>query len=289
MHRRTLEELNLLDDFLFNKMVSHPEFGEDFVRKLLRIILGKEVGRLEVIPQKIYYGSDTDRHGARLDVYLEECDDDLDNATIYDLEPESEGKLEDLKSLARRIRFYHSKIDVGSLKSSQDYQELKNVIVIFIVPKDPLGANRMFYTIENKCKELPDLPYDDGAKTILLYTKGTEGNPEDGLRELLAYMEDSNEKNVKNETLEQIHQMMKRVKSDEEVSLEYMKIYERERMLKAQGHEQGYSMGIKEEAERNARTLFENGADFELVKNSIKTLSEEALQAIYQEVKNSNK
>ena len=218
------------------------------------------MGRLEVIPQKIYYGSDTDRHGARLDVYLEECDDDLDNATIYDLEPESEGKLEDLKSLARRIRFYHSKIDVGSLKSSQDYQELKNVIVIFIVPKDPLGANRMFYTIENKCKELPDLPYDDGAKTILLYTKGTEGNPEDGLRELLAYMEDSNEKNVKNETLEQIHQMMKRVKSDEEVSLEYMKIYERERMLKAQGLEQGleqgYVKGIKEEGLEEG---FQNG------------------------------
>ena len=87
--------------------------------------------------------------------------------------------------------------------------------------------------------------------------------------------------------------MMKRVKSDEEVSLEYMKIYERERMLKAQGLEQGleqgYAKGMKEEAEKNARTFFENGADFELVKNSIKTLSEEVLQAIYREVKNSNK
>ena len=45
MHRRKLEELNLIDDFLFNKMISHPEFGEEFSRELLRIILGKEIGK----------------------------------------------------------------------------------------------------------------------------------------------------------------------------------------------------------------------------------------------------
>lgn len=279
MNRRKLEELNLLDDFLFNKMVSHPEFGEEFTRELLRIILGKEVGKLEVIPQKIYYGSNTDIHGARLDVYLEETEEALENATIYDLEPEGESKEEDLKSLARRVRFYHSKIDVGSLKSGQDYRTLKNVVVIFIMPKDPLGANRMFYTIENKCKELPELPYDDGAKTIFLYTRGTEGKPKEQLKDLLTYMENSCDGNVTNESLKKIHKMMKRVKSDEEVSLEYMKIYERERMLTEQGSQQ--------EAEKNARNFFANGADFELVKNSITTLSEEELKTIYEEVQQS--
>ena len=103
MQRRKLEELNLIDDFLFNKMISHPEFGEEFARDLIRIILGKEVGKLKVIPQKVYYGSDTDTHGARLDVYLEETEDDaLENATIYDVEPESDSKVFSLKSIARR-------------------------------------------------------------------------------------------------------------------------------------------------------------------------------------------
>ena len=142
MHRRRLEELNLLDDFLFNKMVSHPEYGEEFIRDLLRIILEKEVGKLEVVPQKIYYGSDTDKHGARLDLYLEE-EENLENATIYDIEPESDNKEESINILARRARFYRAKMDVGSLKSGYDYRKLKNVIVIFIMPRDPLGANRM--------------------------------------------------------------------------------------------------------------------------------------------------
>ena len=98
MQKRKLEDLNLIDDFLFNKMISHPEFGEEFARDLIRIILGKEVGKLKVVPQKVYYGSDTETHGARLDVYLEETEDDvLENATIYDVEPESDSKNFSLK------------------------------------------------------------------------------------------------------------------------------------------------------------------------------------------------
>jgi hypothetical protein len=76
---RQLKDLNLLYDFLFNKMVSHPEFGEEFSRELLRILFGREFGKLQVVAQKVCYGSDTDTHGARLDVYLEEEDGNLWN------------------------------------------------------------------------------------------------------------------------------------------------------------------------------------------------------------------
>ena len=83
MQKRKLEELNLLDDFLFGTMVTHPEVGEPFVRELLRIILGRELRNLKIVPQKVYYGSDTDLHGARLDVYLEE-----DGVRIFDVKPD---------------------------------------------------------------------------------------------------------------------------------------------------------------------------------------------------------
>ncbi|MBQ4537772.1 MAG: hypothetical protein II994_09195 [Lachnospiraceae bacterium] len=68
--RKKLEELNLLDNFLFGSMVTHPEYGEQFSRSILQIILNRKFDKLTVIPQKVYYGSDTDLHGARLDVYL---------------------------------------------------------------------------------------------------------------------------------------------------------------------------------------------------------------------------
>ena len=282
MVKRTVEELNLIDDFLFYKMISHPEFGEEFSRELLRIILGKEVGKLQVVPQKVYYGSDPQTHGTRLDVYMEENEEgNPEDATVYDVEPESTEKEETVKSLARRTRFYHSKIDVGKLQSGQDYTALKNVVVIFIMTKDPFGKNRMIYTVANRCLEVPDIPYDDGARTLFLFTKGKEGSPREELCEFLQYMEQSSEENAKSDVVKRIHQMTKRVKSNEEVSIEYMKIYEKEKMLR----EMGYEEGAMQQAIENAELLFYNGADFELVRASIPLLSEEKLREIYEEVK----
>ena len=37
--RKKLEELNLLDDFLFNAMMTYPEMGEKFTRKILKLLM----------------------------------------------------------------------------------------------------------------------------------------------------------------------------------------------------------------------------------------------------------
>ena len=66
--KQKLDELHLIDDFLFFQMMNHPKYGPKFSRLLLKLILGRDVGKLHVIPQKEYYGEDTDLHGARLDV-----------------------------------------------------------------------------------------------------------------------------------------------------------------------------------------------------------------------------
>ena len=159
MTRRKLEDLNLLDDFLFGSMVTYPEIGEKFVKELLKTIFGREFGKLTVIPQKVYYGTDTDMHGARLDVYLEEYPsaESEGAAVVYDVEPDKNDDTEAVEALPRRVRFYHAKIDGDSLKSGESYQKLRNVIVILITPYDPFGMNRMVYTIRNMCEEVPSL------------------------------------------------------------------------------------------------------------------------------------
>ena len=253
MQKRTLKELNLLDDFLFCSMVTYPGIGEEFSRELLRIIFQKEFGQLIVIPQKVYYGSDTDKHGTRLDVYLEEDISnlpDLPTATIYDVEPDQNDDVESILALPRRVRFYHAKIDGRSLKSGESYQVLKNVIIIMIMPYDPFKLDRMVYTIQNRCIEEPNMPYDDGATTLFLYTKGTQGNPSAELQQLLHYMEHTQDSYAMNENLKNIQRMVNIVKQDEEVSLEYMKIFEREEMLINQGINQGRK--LEQENTKNA-------------------------------------
>ena len=249
MRKRKLEELNLLDDFLFGSVVSYPGIGEQFARILLRIIFHREFGKLTVVSQKNYYGIDTDKHGARLDVYLEEEElpqGALENATIYDVEPEQKNSERVVVSLPKRVRFYHARIDAGSLKSGMDYHTLKNVIIIMITPYDPFGLDRMVYTIQNGCVEEPQMPYEDGAKTLFLYTKGIAGNPPEELQQLLLYFEDTKEANASNENLKEIQSMVETVKRDKEVSIGYMKTFEKEALLLDQGREEGRREGRAE-------------------------------------------
>lgn len=248
MRKRKLEELNLLDDFLFGSVVSYPGIGEQFARILLRIIFRREFGKLTVISQKNYYGIDTDKHGARLDVYLEEDlpPGSLENVTIYDVEPEQKNSERVVASLPKRVRFYHARIDAGSLKAGMDYHTLKNVIIIMITPYDPFGLDRMVYTIQNGCVEEPQMPYEDGAKTLFLYTKGTTGNPPEELRQLLLYFEDTKEANASNGDLKEIQSMVETVKRDKEVSIGYMKTFEKEALLLDQGREEGRREGRAE-------------------------------------------
>ena len=117
------------------------------------------------------------------------------------------------------------RIDSVSLKTSERYDRLKNIMVILIMSYDPFGWNRMVYTIKNVCVEQPDMKYEDGTRTIFLYTRGSEGNPPKELKELLHYMEQTKEENAINDVLQKIQRMVELVKTEKEVSLEYMKIF----------------------------------------------------------------
>ncbi len=273
MQRRTLEELNLLDDFLFGSVISYPEIGEKFSRELLKIIFCREIGRLRVVPQKVYYGSDTGKHGARLDVYLEE-DEISEQMTAYDIEPNQYDNRNSKETIPRRVRFYHAKIDAGSLKSGESYQALRKVIVVMIMPYDPFGLSRMVYTIKNMCEEEPAMCYDDGARTLFLYTKGTEGNPSKELQQLLYYMEDTREENAVTESLKDIHRMVEIVKRDREVELGYMKIFEREEMLIEQGREEERRNTEKERknVEKERQRANDAEKEVERLKEEIKKL-----------------
>lgn len=46
--KQKLDELHLIDDFLFFQMMNHPKYGPKFSRLLLRLILGRDVGKLHV-------------------------------------------------------------------------------------------------------------------------------------------------------------------------------------------------------------------------------------------------
>ena len=245
MARKTLEELNLIDNFLFGLMMNNPEVNEAFARKIVKVILGKQIERIRVVPQKVFYGTDTAYHGARLDVYIEEeskeweGSSDIVEESIFDIEPEKKNDKVIVEALPKRVRFYHAKIDAEALKTGEDYGMLKKVYVIFIMPFDPFGLNRMIYTIKNSCIEEPEMPYDDGATTIFLYTKGRVGVPSGELEAFLKFFEKTREENVVNEDLREIENMVNHVKKDRKAGIDYMKYYEEQAMIRREGVREG--------------------------------------------------
>lgn len=240
---RQLEELNLVDNFLVNSLTSHKLYGESAARCILECILGRKLGKLKVMSQHFIQGESTNRHGVRLDVYLDEDDG---TGELFDLEPDNNNGKEDIASLPRRARFYHAKLDSETFKSGEKYERLRNVFVIFIMTYDPFRLDRMVYTIRNGCIEEPEMPYEDGARTIFLYTRGREGNPPESLRQLLQYMEHTTRENAGTEDLQRLHEMVTAVKTDGEVGLAYMKFFELEERTLQRGIKQGRIEGKAE-------------------------------------------
>ena len=249
--KKKLEELNLLDDFLFGTLISHPIYGERFAKILIKTILNRDIKILKIVPQMNFYGQDTDRHGARLDVYIEEeggvVQGNVQLSNIYDIEPDQSNGKASKDALPRRVRFYRSTIDARNLQTGADYNHLKNVVIIMLLPYDPFGYNRMVYTVRNKCLEEPEMEYDDGALNLFLYTRGKTGVISQELMELLQYLENTTWINAVNEPLREVQSMVDKVKCDKEVSISYMKSYERDWMMRNEGRAEGLTAGKVED------------------------------------------
>ena len=52
MGKKNIEELNLMDDFLMGSVLSYPVVGPEVCRKMISIILSREIREVRIVPQK---------------------------------------------------------------------------------------------------------------------------------------------------------------------------------------------------------------------------------------------
>lgn len=166
--KKRIEELDLMDDFLFAEASIDPKAAPILMRLIIERAARLKVGKLIIEPQKTVNGVDTDCHGIRMDVTVREVTD-TEGKTIqlFDVEPNN-------------IKEVH-------------------------LPYDPFGLDYMLYSVKNIVEESPEIEYNDGVRKLFLYTGGKKGGTK-ALQDLLAYIENSTEENAVDDDLRRITQ-----------------------------------------------------------------------------------
>ena len=241
---KSLEEMDVMDDFLFMEIMTDEESGIEVCRMILSLVLKREIGKISYTAQKVVPGVSESSHGIRMDAYITEHLSEEGNGRpdirVYDMEPDTQSKKK--RWLPKRSRYYGDLIDVHLLETGVEYDKLPELVTIFILSFDPFGKNAMYYEAGSIIKTHPDIPYDDGVRRIYLYVNGdlpeNAGEEEKKLQNLLRYIGKSIRTNVTDENTEKLDDIVHKTKAKKGVGVRFMKSWEREKELIEEGREE---------------------------------------------------
>ena len=244
---KPLQELDLIDAFLFGASTEKPQDAEFIAKLIIERATNEKVDKISVVSEKELSGIDISHHGIRMDLYVEEYEEKR-LAKVYDIEPNKYKPSE----LPMRSRYSQSLTDVKLLKAGESYKNLPGYLSIWILPYDPFGQNNMLYTVKNSVEEFPELIYNDGVKRLFLYVGGELGGTEK-LKELLQYFSSSKKANVTDAELEQLHSIVENAKHNQEVGKRYMTLQDMIDYEKKESYEDGVAFGREEGREEGRK------------------------------------
>ena len=260
-NKKSLQDLTLLDRFLFAEVMEDPKTFEN----ILSIILGEDIS-IKGRPQSEHENRTSPlKRQVRLDVWAEDETD-----AVYNVEAQKENT----KNLPHRSRFYQALIDSKLLDPGEvDFSNMKDCYSIIIAPFDLFGKELYQYTFQMTCNETGQT-LGDGAIRIFLNTHGK--NPKDispELKELLYYMEHTTEDvTCSTSRLQEIKDHVNVVKSSEEIGVKYMQEWEEKILEKRKARAEGLAEGRAEghaEGRAEGRTEGETFRFIQLIKKKI--------------------
>ena len=234
--RKTWEELDITDDYLFKLIMNHKHICKRMIEKILRI----KIRDLRYIEEEKTLKYQYDSKGVRLDVYVED-----DQNTVYDIEMQVRKPYDD--SLAKRTRYYQAMIDLDLLQEGASYKQLNPSFIIFLCPFPLFDGLRHIYTFRSLCLQDPELDLNDGATRIFLSSRGTMDDISPDVANFLSYM---NGTPSNDEFVQEIAATIQQLKMNEEERMNYMtfemKLNEEREEGREEGREQGRIKGFEE-------------------------------------------
>ena len=167
------KDLKLTDDYLFSQIMRE----EDFCKLFLEMLMGIKVKKVVYLEAQKEVNLFPQSKGIRMDVYLE------GDGEIYNIEMQTVRKT----NLVKRMRYYHSAIDVDSLLRGNPYDQLKKSFVIFICNFDLCGDGFPVYESQTVWKQNGKEIGDEQTKIV--YNIGAFEKAQDPrLKALLRYL-----------------------------------------------------------------------------------------------------
>ena len=251
------ENLTLANDFMFCKVFEDLDLCLELVQTILPELNIERIVFIE--PQKSVKET-FDTRGVRFDIYLRDNKNRIINIEM---------QIVNRDNVPRRIRAYHSLMDLDAMesKSVKFYNDIPDSIVIFICCSDLFGQGKHIYPFRNLCESDTALQLGDGARTIILNTRGVH---DDVSPKLKAFLNLVNGNSSDDSFVEKLEQRLKYAKQNNNWRQSYMltkfernlDIEEgREEGLK-EGREKGLMEGLKEGLKEGRLEMLEQAINF---------------------------
>lgn len=234
----SLQSLNLVDDFLFDAATEDLEACKIIIELSLGISI-REIRWKE--GQKVLHNLPGKR-GIRMDFYVVDMENRIFNV---EMQKRNEG------NIPKRTRFYQGLVDAPLLKTGErGFDRLNPLYIIVICDFDLYGYNKYRYTFTNRCHEVEGLELGDDSAKIILNTRGSNSDEvEPSLVDFLHYITASNAEALSpacDKRLKHLHDKIAQIKSSEQMEAVYMKMEERDRIIREQAENKGREQGLLE-------------------------------------------
>ena len=244
------KDLTLTDDYLFSQIMK----DEDFCKLFLEMLMGIKITKVIYLEAQKEVNLFPQTKGIRMDVYLEG-----DNE-IYNIEMQTGHK----HNLVKRMRYYHSAIDVDSLLRGNPYDQLKKSYVIFICNFDLCGDGFPVYESQTVWKQNGREIGDEQIK-VVYNTSAFEKAQDPRLRALLQYLSTTTVTDEARPIADKVA-AFKRLFPDGRPHMKYeLDLYDKWREGRAEGIKEGIEQGQKNGILQTALKALKQGVPLETV------------------------
>lgn len=235
---KPFDELTYHDDFMFGVVMQ----DKDICKEALECLMWVKIKDISYPQKQKTFDPLYTSHGIRLDVYVE------DGNRAYDVEIQNKNE----HDIGKRSRYYQSMMDIDSLMKGQNYEELKESIVIFLCRFDPFKKGIPCYNVRRICEEDSDAKIDDAALLKVFNCTAYEKLENGSLRAFLKFIQTDK---AESDFTRRLDEMVERKKKVEELRQTYLSWSLHDHDVRREGIREGMEKGMEKSKVESARKL----------------------------------